>query len=41
MKKELLFALAMSAMLQVSVEEIADAQSAFVDDFKQENSVNK
>lgn len=39
MKKDLLFALAMSAMLQVSVEEIAEAQSAFVDDFKQENSV--
>lgn len=41
MKKELLFALAMAATLHVSVEEIADAQAAFVDDFKQENSVNK
>ena len=41
MKKELLFALAMAATLHVSVKEIADAQAAFVDDFKQENSVNK
>lgn len=41
MKKELLFALAMSVALQVSFEEITDAQSAFVDDFKQENSINK
>lgn len=37
MKKELLFALAMAATLQVSIDEIAEAQSAFVDDFKQEN----
>ena len=41
MKKDLLFALAVSMTLHVSFEEIAEAQSAFVDDFKQENSVNK
>lgn len=41
MKKELLFALVMAATLHVSVEEITDAQAAFVDDYKQENSVNK
>ena len=40
MKKELLFALAMAATLHVSVKEIADVQ-AFVDDIKQENSINK
>lgn len=33
MKKEIKFALAMAALLGVSVNEMADAQSAFVDDY--------
>ena len=36
MKKELLFALIMSASLGIELEELADAQSAFVDDYKKE-----
>lgn len=42
MKKEIKFALAMAALLGVSVSEMADAQSAFVDDYnkaKQEGRV--
>ena len=33
MKREIKFALAMAALLGVSVSEMADAQSAFVDDY--------
>lgn len=35
-KKNIAFALAMAAMLNVSVSELVNAQSAFVDDFKAE-----
>ena len=39
MKKEIKFALFMSALLNVSVNELADAQSVFVDDYS--NSIKK
>ena len=43
MKREIKFAFAMAALLGVSVNEIADAQSAFIDDYnkviKQEGRV--
>lgn len=35
MKKQTLFILAMAAALQVSAEELKEAQSAFVEDYKQ------
>lgn len=35
MKKQTLFILAMAAALQVSTKELREAQSAFVEDYKQ------
>jgi len=36
MNKQILFAAAMAAMLNVSAQELMDAQDAFVSDYKQE-----